>query len=238
MRLQKYMAECGVASRRVSEQLIAEGRLQVNGEVASLGLKIDPEVDTVLFDGNLVGLDAKVYVVLNKPRGVITTATDTHDRKTVLDCLEGVEARVYPVGRLDMDVSGMLLLTNDGELANRLSHPRYEVDKVYSAWVKGLVMPDVVKQLEEGVELEDGLTAPAKVTIVKNQSNSTLIHLVIHEGKKHIVKRMCKTVGHPISSLRRVSMGNLSVSNLQPGEWRYLEADEVERLYGMVGLDV
>ena len=218
------MAECGVASRRASEQLIAEGRVTVNGEVASLGVKIDPVLDSVSFDGEVVGLDEKVYVVLNKPRGVITTATDTHERKTVLDCLDGVSERVYPVGRLDMDVSGMLLLTNDGELANRLSHPRYEVDKVYSAWVKGLVKPKSVKQLEEGVELDDGLTAPAKVTIIKSQGGKTLIQLVIHEGKKHIVKRMCAAVGHPIRSLRRVSMGNLTVSDLQAGEWRYLES--------------
>jgi 23S rRNA pseudouridine2605 synthase len=181
--------------------------------------------------------ESKVYIVLNKPRNVLTTAVDTHDRKTVLDCLEGVKERVFPVGRLDMDVSGMLLLTNDGELANRLSHPRYEVDKVYSAWVKGLMMPDTIKRLEEGVELEDGLTAPAQVTIVKTQANSTLINLVIHEGKKHIVKRMCMKVGHPISTLRRVSMGNLEVRDLSPGEWRYLEDEEIASIYKLVGLD-
>ena len=237
MRLQKYMAECGVASRRASEQLILEGRVTVNGAVAVLGAKIDPESDTVLFDDAPVLTEEKVYIVLNKPRGVVTTATDTHERKTVLECLEGVTARVYPVGRLDMDVSGMLLLSNDGELTNRLSHPRYEVDKVYSAWVKGMVKPAAIDLLESGVELDDGLTAPAQVSIVKSQGNTTLIRLVIHEGKKHIVKRMCKAVGHPVTSLRRISMGNIQVDDLNPGQWRYLEDEEVTALYTLVGLD-
>jgi len=226
-----------VASRRACEKLIQENRVTVNGEVAVLGTKINPETDTVLFDDTPVLINKKVYIVLNKPRGVVTTATDTHERKTVLDCLEGVEARVFPVGRLDMDVSGMLLLTNDGELTNRLSHPRYEVDKVYSAWVKGLVKSDAIALLESGVKLDDGLTAPAQVSIVKSQGNTTLIRLVIHEGKKHIVKRMCKAVGHPVTSLRRISMGNIQVDDLNPGQWRYLEDTEVAALYALVGLD-
>lgn len=226
-----------MASRRACEKLIQENRVTVNGEVAVLGTKINPETDTVLFDDTPVLINKKVYIVLNKPRGVVTTATDTHERKTVLDCLEGVEARVFPVGRLDMDVSGMLLLTNDGELTNRLSHPRYEVDKVYSAWVKGLVKSDAIALLESGVKLDDGLTAPAQVSIVKSQGNTTLIRLVIHEGKKHIVKRMCKAVGHPVTSLRRISMGNIQVDDLNPGQWRYLEDTEVAALYALVGLD-
>ena len=237
MRLQKYLAECGVASRRASEHLIQEGRVTVNGEIATLGLKIDPENDTVHFDGTLVAADAKVYIVLNKPRGVLTTSTDTHDRKTVLDCLEGVDARVFPVGRLDMDVSGTLLLTNDGELTNRLSHPRYEVDKVYSAWVKGIVKPATLKQLESGVELDDGLTAPAQVSISSTRGNTTHIRLTIHEGKKRIVKRMCAAVGHPVTSLRRISIGSIQVEALTPGQWRYLEDDEIAALYKLVGLD-
>ena len=237
MRLQKYLAECGIASRRGSEQLIQDGRVTVNDEVATLGLKIDPVSDTVLFDGDPVLADGKVYIVLNKPRGVVTTATDTHERKTVIDCLEGVDARVFPVGRLDMDVSGTLLLTNDGELTNRLSHPRYEVDKVYSAWVKGNVKPKALAQLEQGVELDDGLTAPAQVSISKTQGQKTLLRLTIHEGKKRIVKRMCAAVGHSVVSLRRISIGNIQVDDLQPGEWRHLEAEEVAALYKLVGLE-
>ena len=169
MRLQKYLAECSIASRRGSEKLIQEGRVTVDGELAHLGQTVNPDIHTVLFDGDPVVPDAKVYVLLNKPQGVITTAKDTHDRKTVIDLITGVSARIFPVGRLDMDVTGTLLLTNDGELTNRLAHPRYEVDKVYHAWVKGIVDNKTIRKLQQGVMLEDGITAPAKAKILKTQ---------------------------------------------------------------------
>jgi len=236
MRLQKYLAECSIASRRGSEKLIQEGRVTVDGELAHLGQTVNPDIHTVLFDGDPVVPDAKVYVLLNKPQGVITTAKDTHDRKTVIDLITGVSARIFPVGRLDMDVTGTLLLTNDGELTNRLAHPRYEVDKVYHAWVKGIVDNKTIRKLQQGVMLEDGITAPAKAKILKTQHQTTLIRLTVHEGRKRLVKRMCAAVGHPINNLRRISVASIDASGLQPGEWRHLHPHEVKKLNVLVGL--
>ncbi len=230
MRLQKYLAQCGVASRREAEEFIAAGRVTVNGAVAQIGQTVDGASDAISLDGGPVAPDHNVYVLLNKPKGVITSAKDTHDRQTVIDLLSGLNERVFPVGRLDMDVSGALLLTNDGELSFRLTHPSYEVDKVYLAWVQGLVPPEAVKRLEEGVTLEDGPTAPAKVTVMKYGENSTSIRIVIHEGRKRLVKRMCAHVGHPVRDLRRLSIGTISANGLIPGEWRYLEHREVASL--------
>lgn len=237
MRVQKYLAEAGVASRRASEELIREGRVSVNGETATIGIRIDPEADAICVDGRPVERDSKVYVLLNKPRGVITTAKDTHRRKTVVDLLDGVPGRVFPVGRLDQDVTGTLLLTNDGELANRLAHPRYEITKTYLAWVEGRMNAAAQKRLEEGVELEDGMTAPASVYITRQERRRTLIRLDIHEGRKHLVKRMCAAVGHPVCSLSRLAMGPLKAEGLRPGEWRYLTPEEVESLRAAVRLD-
>lgn len=236
MRLQKYLAECSIASRRGSERLINEGRVTVNGVVAQVGQAIEPNADAILFDGKPVLKDDKVYVVLNKPQGVITTAIDTHDRETVIDLITGVSARIFPVGRLDMDVTGTLLLTNDGELTNRLAHPRYEVNKTYQAWVKGIVPTETLMQLRKGVKLEDGITAPARVKILKTQNQTTLIKLTIHEGRKRLVKRMCAAVGHPINNLHRVSVGGINSRGLQHGEWRYLHEEELQKLFALVGL--
>lgn len=208
----------------------------VNDELAQVGQPIDPDSDTVLFDGIPVLPDTKVYVLLNKPQGVITTVKDTHNRKTVIDLITGVSARIFPVGRLDMDVTGTLLLTNDGELTNRLAHPRYQVDKVYHAWVKGIVHPDTIQKLQKGVMLEDGITAPAKVKMLKTQRQTTLIKLTIHEGRKRLVKRMCAAVGHPVNNLRRISIASINAHGLQPGEWRHLHPHEIEKLNALVGL--
>lgn len=236
MRLQKFLAECGVASRRESELYIAAGRVKVNGVVAHIGQTIDPVSDEVAVDGRPVGPDRKIYVVLNKPRGVVTSAKDTHDRPTVLDCVADVGARVFPVGRLDMDVTGALILTNDGELSHRLMHPSYEVEKVYCAWVQGIMTPETTRQLESGVLLDDGPTAPARVKILKTTHNATLIRLVIHEGRKRLVKRMCAAVGHPVRDLRRIAVGNVRVEGLVPGEWRYLDESEINTLRKLTGL--
>ncbi len=224
------MAECGVASRREAETYIAEGRVQVNGEVATIGAKIDPDADAVALDGAGIIRDQKVYVVLHKPKGVITSAKDTHERRTVLDCLDGVTARVFPVGRLDMDVTGALLLTNDGEIAHRLAHPKFQVDKIYVAWVDGRMTAATARSLSEGIELEDGPTAPAKVTILKTTNDSSRVRLVIHEGRKRLVKRMCAAVGHPVRDLRRLAMGSIRADGLIPGEWRYLSDEEIATL--------
>jgi 23S rRNA pseudouridine2605 synthase len=237
VRLQKYLAECGAGSRRRCEAFISAGRVAVNGAPATLGQSINPEIDAVTLDGDPVVRDSKVYVLLNKPKGVITTAQDTHDRRTVLHLIEGVRARVFPVGRLDLDVAGTLLLTNDGELSHRLTHPSYGVDKVYLAWVDGRATQAAVQRLTEGVELEDGCTAPCLASILKLARNATLIRLVIHEGLKRQVKRMCAAVGYPVRDLFRVAFGGISAEALQPGEWRYLSADEVAALRKLTHLD-
>ncbi len=238
VRLQKYLAECGIASRRASEKLIEAGRVRVNGDVAALGAKVDPASDDILLDGAAVApSDKKVYVVLNKPAGTVSTAKDTHDRPTVLDCIHGVTERVFPVGRLDMDVEGVLLLTNDGELANRLIHPRYEIDKIYVAKVKGLVQPEAARRLEKGVHLEDGMTAPARAVIMNANPQNSTIQLTIHEGRKREVKRMCAAVGHPVIRLHRVAFGNIRARGLRPGEWRYLNPGEIAKLRHIAKLD-
>lgn len=237
VRLQKYLAECGVASRRACEQLILAGRVKVNGTPAAIGCSIEPETDNILVDGKPLARDEKVYIVLNKPAGTVTTANDTHGRKTVLDCVKGSRARVFPVGRLDMDVEGVLLLTNDGELAHRLIHPSFEVEKIYHAWVRGMFSDEAGKRLERGVMLEDGMTAPAQVSVLRKSQNSTLIQLTIHEGRKREVKRMCAEVGHPVRSLQRVAFGELRAYGLRPGEWRYLTPEEIAALRSRAGLN-
>ncbi len=234
LRLQKYLAECGVASRRASEKLIAEGRVTVNGETAQLGCSIEPGGERVEVNGEPVEPDDKVYIVLNKPTDSITTAKDTHGRKTVLDLVRGARARVFPVGRLDKDVEGVLLLTNDGELAHRLMHPSYHVDKVYLAWVRGHMRPETALRMEKGIMLEDGMSAPAKVMILNEGVHTTQIRLTLHEGRKREVKRLCEAAGHPVCGLNRIAVGNVRTRGLRPGEWRYLTDNEVQGLHNLV----
>jgi pseudouridine synthase len=236
VRLQKYLAECGVASRRASEALISAGRVSVNGVTATLGQSVDPAVDRVAVDGREPGADEKVYLVLNKPRNVVTTAKDTHGRRTVLDCVHSTDTRLFPVGRLDFDTEGVLLLTNDGELAFRLIHPKFGIEKEYLAWVRGKMDATAARRLEEGVELEDGPTAPAKVSVLESRTGNSLVKLVIHEGRKREVKRMCDAVGHPVQSLRRITFADIEVNGMRPGEWRNLTAKEVAGLKALVGL--
>lgn len=236
VRLQKYLASCGIASRRQSEKLIEAGRVKVNGEVAELGACVDPLADTVTLDGHTLRQEDSVYIVFNKPKGVVTTARDTHSRKTVIDSVSGVKERVFPVGRLDMDVQGVLLLTNDGELAYRLTHPKCEVDKVYLAWVRGRMSPNTAIRLEEGVELEDGLTAPAKVVVLNAGDQTSLVQLTLHEGRKREVKRMLAAVGHPVCELQRISFAGVYVKCLKPGEWRYLHNKEITALRKLASL--
>jgi len=236
VRLQKYLAECGAGSRRRCEDFITAGRVTINGTVATLGQSVEPDSDQISLDGAPVLRNSKVYVVLNKPKGVITTAQDTHDRRTVIDLVEGVRDRVFPVGRLDFDVAGTLLLTNDGELSHRLTHPSFGVDKVYLAWVEGRATHVAVQKLCAGVDLDDGRTAPAKAAILKHERGATLIRLVVHEGRKRLIKRMCAAVGHPVRDLYRVAFGGVSADELRPGEWRYLRTEEIVRLQKITGL--
>jgi 23S rRNA pseudouridine2605 synthase len=224
MRLNAYLARAGIASRRGAEELIRAGRVRVNGEVAGLATFVEPR-DAVELDGNPIEPEPLTYVLLHKPAGVVTTARDPQGRPTVVG-LVGHERRVVPVGRLDADTTGALLLTNDGPLAHRLMHPRYEVDKVYEAEVEGEPSDETLAQLAEGVELDDGRTAPARV----RRLGPSLVELTIHEGRKHQVKRMLQAVGHPVRRLHRNRYAGLTLDGLAPGEWRELTSDEVKRL--------
>jgi 23S rRNA pseudouridine2605 synthase len=240
IRLQKYMAECGIASRRASEDIIAQGRVTVNGQPAAVGQSVEPGTDTILVDGQPAGRDQKVYIVLNKPAGTVTTAKDTHGRDTVLDCVHGLPERVFPIGRLDQDTEGVLLLTNDGELANRLLHPRYGVDKIYLARVWGRVRQDTLRALVAGVDLEDGHAAAVAAEIDNSfphrDQATTCLQLTLREGRKREVKRLCEAVGHRVKHLKRVSFAGINTSGLRPGQWRYLSGIEIQMLQRKVGL--
>lgn len=225
-RLQKVLARAGIGSRRVSEGLIEGGHVRVNGRVVRLGARVDPERDVVEVDGVPIGVrPGLVHYLLNKPTGVITTAADTHGRPTVVEMVPD-DPRVFPVGRLDEDTEGLLLLTNDGDLAHRLTHPSFGVDKEYLAWVSGRPTRGALRRLREGIELEDGLTAPAQVA----QPTPGLLRLTIHEGRNRQVRRMCEAVGHPVQRLVRTRIGPLTDRRLKPGEWRPLTQDEVRAL--------
>ena len=226
VRLQKLLARAGVGSRRTVEELIAEGRVTVNGEVAELGRRADPDQDRIEVDGALIGLRPDtVWYLLNKPAGVVTTASDPQGRPTVVELVPD-EPRVFPVGRLDTDTEGLLLLTNDGDATHRLTHPSFGVEKEYLAHVEGTPSRGVLRALREGVELDDGRTAPAKASTVAPD----VIRLVIHEGRNRQVRRMCEAVGHPVRRLVRVRIGPVRDQHLAPGEWRVLEPPEIRSL--------
>jgi 23S rRNA pseudouridine2605 synthase len=225
-RLQKVLARVGIGSRRTSEELIAAGRVTVNGEVAVLGRRVHTETDRVEVDGVPIGVrEGLVWYLLNKPRGVVTTASDPHAKHTVME-LVPAEPRVFPVGRLDADTEGLLLLTNDGDLTHRLTHPSFGVEKEYVAEVSGTPSPADVRRLREGVELEDGTTSPAKAVLTP----PNVLTLTIHEGRNRQVRRMCDAVGHPVLRLVRTRIGPITDRSLKPGAWRPLTNDEVHAL--------
>jgi len=234
IRLQKVIADAGVASRRKAEELIRQGRVTVNGRVSTeMGLKVDPARDHVKVDGrHLKPAAPKAYVMLNKPGGVLTTleGPGVEGRFTVQQFLRGVRQRVFPVGRLDYDAEGLLLLTNDGQLAQRLLHPRYHVSKTYLVKVKGVLDDAQIRTLESGVRLEDGLTGPAQVRKVRKTEENSWIELTISEGRTHQVKRMLEVVGHPVLKLKRLRFGPLKLGWLPPGEYRFLTDAEIHRL--------
>ncbi|MDP1820892.1 MAG: pseudouridine synthase [Acidimicrobiales bacterium] len=226
VRIQKVLAQAGLGSRRTCEDLIEARRVRVNGEVAVQGRRVDPETDVIEVDGAQIGVKAGlVHLLLNKPAGIITTASDTHGRPTVLD-LVPAEPRVFPVGRLDADTEGLLLLTNDGDLTHRLTHPSFGVEKEYLVEVEGAPHRGSIRKLREGVELDDGITAPAKVA----QLDDRLLRITIHEGRNRQIRRMCEAVGHPVLRLVRTRIGPLAERQLAPGEWRSLTQDEVRAL--------
>lgn len=233
IRLQKVLARAGFGSRRVCDDLIADGRVTVNGEVAVLGRRVEPDADTVAVEGVVIGIrPGLVHYLLNKPAGVVTTADDPQGRPTVVG-LVPAEPRVFPVGRLDQDTEGLLLLTNDGDLAHRLTHPSFGVDKEYLAEVEGSPSRSGVRLLREGVELDDGRTAPAAASLVE----PNLLRLTIHEGRNRQVRRMCEAIGHPVVRLVRTRIGPLSDRSLRPGAWRPLTLEEVRALERSVHAD-
>jgi len=236
IRLQKVLAEAGLASRRAAEELIAEGRVEVNGEVAILGRRVDPDRDVIRVDGARVPTARRHrYILLNKPKGVVTTLDDPEGRRTVADFLPK-GPRLFHVGRLDADTTGLLLLTNDGDLANRLTHPRYEVAKTYVAAVDGQVTPAVLKKLKAGVELEDGLLKPDSVKLLDASPRGSLLRITLHEGRNRAVRRLLDAVGHPVVDLSRVALGPLQLGSLKIGQTRELTRDELGALLDLAGL--
>ncbi|GAA1975670.1 pseudouridine synthase [Nocardioides panacihumi] len=232
IRLQKLLALAGVASRRRSEELMLDGQVEVNGEVVTrLGTKVDPASDVIRVAGKrLPPISEKVYLALNKPRGVVSTMSDPEGRTTLQDLVEDRPERLFHVGRLDTDTSGLIILTNDGDFAHRLAHPSYEVDKTYVAEVTGQLFPRVVKQLLAGVTLEDGPVTVSKARIVEASPAKSIVELVIHEGRNRIVRRLLDEVDHPVTRLTRTRIGPVTLGRLKSGEMRDLTADELGEL--------
>ncbi len=230
-RLQKVLAAAGVASRRACEGFILEGRVTVNGEVAELGMKVDRTRDVVAVDGERVNVDPdRVYIMLNKPQGVVTTAEDPEGRPTVLDLIN-LPQRLFPIGRLDMDTEGLLLLSNDGELTNALLHPSREVERWYAALVTGTVKPRTLTVLRQGVELEDGIARAKRVEVLEEGKGKSLLQVVMTEGRKREVRRMLAEVGHPVERLARVRFGDVDLGELRQGKWRFLTQAEIGALH-------
>ncbi len=234
IRLQKFLADCGIASRRKCEELIESGRVKVNGKTVELGFKVDPEKDKVEFDGKLVSNTKKefTYILLNKPIGVVTTADDQFDRETVLDLVK-VKPRVVPVGRLDMYTSGALILTDDGDFVYKVTHPKHEINKTYTVTLVGIVSPEDIEKLRQGVVIDgDYTTKPAKARIMKidEQKNISRVEITIHEGKNRQVRKMCEAIGKKVLALHRAKIGNLGVKDLKLGTWRYMTKREVEEI--------
>ena len=232
-RLQKYLANSGVASRRKCEELILQGKVEVNGKVVTeLGTKINPEKDIVKFDGKEVKQVKKmVYILLNKPIGYVTTADDQFGRETVLDLVK-VKERIVPVGRLDMYTSGALILTNDGDFVYKVTHPKHEIEKTYTVTVKGIVQNSEVEQLRKGVKIDDYTTKPAKVKILKTDIEKDLsrLEITIHEGKNRQVRKMCEAVDRKVLALHRSKIGGIGVKDIELGRWRFLKESEIQKL--------
>jgi len=232
-RLQKYLAKAGVCSRRKAEELILQGKIKVNGKIVTeLGTKVKPWKDKVEYEGKIIKQqEEKVYILLNKPIGYVTTAKDQFARDSVLDLVK-VNKRIVPVGRLDMYTSGALLLTNDGDFVYHITHPKHEIEKTYTVTIKGIVQKEAVEQLRQGVKIEDYVTSPAKVKILKTdeEKNQSRLEIKIHEGKNRQVRKMCEVVGYKVLALHRSKIGGISVKDLPLGKWRYLTKEEMKKL--------
>ncbi len=231
MRIQKILAMSGIASRRKAEELIMQGRVTVNGKPAIIGMKADPEKDHIKVNGKLITrIEPKVYFMFNKPRGVITSLSDPEGRTTIADYLKGIKYRVFPVGRLDYDSEGLLLLTNDGDFAHAVLHPSKKISKTYIVKVSGIIEEKDLAKLREGIKLEDGMTAPAKVKKIRETENNSWLEITIYEGRKRQIRRMLERIGHPVLRLKRVAIDGLRLGDLKVGEKRPLSEEEINRI--------
>jgi len=232
IRLQKYLAEAGIASRRKCEEYILQGRVKVNNKIAELGMKVNPENDVIIFDDKEVkNKEELVYILLNKPIGYVTTSKDQFSRDSVLDLVK-VKQRIVPVGRLDMYTSGALILTNDGDFVYQVTHPKHEIEKTYTVTIKGIVKNEAVQNLRDGVKIEDYLTRPAKVKILKTdeEKNQSRLEITIHEGKNRQVRKMCEVIGHKVLALHRSKIVGIGVKDIPLGKWRYLTKKEINKI--------
>ena len=230
-RLQKYLSECSVASRRKAEELIEQGKVWVNGKKASIGDKVDPKRDTVTVNGKKVTpVKDKYYIILNKPRGFVTTMSDELGRKCVKELVADVGAVVYPIGRLDRESEGMLLMTNDGEFANSIMHPSKHIPKTYRVTVRGAVKPEQVEELSDGVVIDERKTLPAEIHVIEKKEERSVLEIIIFEGRNRQIRKMCEAVGLAVARLKRTAIGSVKLGMLQPGKWRELTEDEVHRL--------
>ena len=232
IRLQKFMADCGLASRRKAEELIAEGKVRVNGHVATVGEKVDPAVDKVTVGSRKLAAQSgrRVYLMVHKPRGFVTTMDDELGRKCVAQLVADVQERVFPVGRLDRDSEGLLLMTNDGDFANRISHPRSHVSKTYRVTVRQQVTEDMLSKLSEGLMIDGQMTLPADVSIAHKEENRCVLLITLYEGRNRQIRKMCEELGLDVIRLKRVAVGNVKLGMLKPGDWRDLNDDELRSL--------
>ena len=238
VRLQKFMSECGVASRRKSEELIESGKVRVNGAVASLGDKINPKNDTVTVSGKkIVKQKEHKYIMLHKPRGFITTMSDEMERKCVAQLISDVPQRVYPVGRLDRESEGLLLFTNDGEFANALTHPKKHVSKTYRVTVRPGVTDEQLSAITEGIIIDDRKTAPAEVRVVTKEENRVVLEIILYEGRNRQIRKMCEQLDLEVARLKRTAIGSVKLGMLKQGDWRDLTEDEVRKLMIVAGLE-
>jgi 23S rRNA pseudouridine2605 synthase len=232
-RLQKYLAECGVASRRKCEEIILAGKVRVNGNlITELGTKVNPQTDTVEVDGKVISSEKKVYILLNKPVGYVTTMSDEKERPTVMELLEGVKEKVVPVGRLDMFTSGLLLLSNDGDFVYKVTHPKHETTKTYIVKTRGVPRESDLEKLRVGVKIDDYMTSPAEVNLLlkDNTNDIARIWIRIHEGRNRQVRKMCEAIGLSVIALKREGVGNLTCEGVERGKWRYLTDEEVAEI--------
>lgn len=236
-RLQKIISEMGIASRRKAEELILQNRITVNGKPATLGMKVDPEKDHIKLDGKLLTKpEPKVYYIFYKPKNVVTTLHDPQGRPSLVDYLKNIRYRVFPVGRLDFDSEGLLILTNDGELTNKILHPSRKIPKTYLVKVKGLPEEEKLNKIRKGFDYGEGVTAPAIIKKIRTTENNTWLEVTIHEGKKRQIRHMFENIKHPVLKLKRIKIDGIGLHNLKPGEIRPMTQEELKRLKSAVGL--